>query len=239
MMSNMIASATTARKPAPFRELVKTIFYAGLFAALFRTFLYQPFHIPSESMVPNLLVGDYLFVSKFSYGYGKYSPPLIAWPISGRILGHAPQRGDIVVFRNPQEPDVAYIKRLIGLPGDRVQVTNGQLVLNGQPVPRQPETPYTLPQPDGSQRLVSQYRETLPDGVSYAILEADDAYGPLDNTREFTVPAGHYFMMGDNRDRSQDSRTPYVGFIPAENLIGRADLIVFSFGHWKRFFRPL
>lgn len=238
-MSEVTATTAAPRKPGMFWELVKTIVYAGLFAALFRTFLYQPFHIPSESMVPNLLVGDYLFVSKFSYGYGKYSPPLMEWPITGRIFGHAPQRGDVVVFRNPQEPDIAYIKRLIGLPGDRIQVTDGQLLINGQIVPRTPETPHTLRQRDGTDRLVTQYRETLPEGVSYDILEADDTYGALDNTREFTVPESHYFMMGDNRDRSQDSRTPSVGFIPAENLIGRADIIVFSFGHWNRFFRPL
>lgn len=237
-MSDLTATAAP-RKPGVFWELVKTLVYAGLFAALFRTFLYQPFHIPSESMVPNLLVGDYLFVSKFSYGYGKYSPPLFAWPIEGRILGHAPKRGDIIVFRNPQEPDVAYIKRLIGLPGDRIQMIDGQLVLNGKSVQRTPETPYTLPQPDGTERLVTRFRETLPDGSSHDILEADDTYGALDNTQEFTVPPGHYFMMGDNRDRSQDSRTPYVGFVPAENLIGQADLIVFSFGHWNRFFRSL
>jgi signal peptidase I len=238
-MSDATTTAAHPRKSGLVREFVKTIVYAGLFAALFRTFLYQPFHIPSESMVPNLLVGDYLFVSKFSYGYGKYSPPLFAWPIKGRIFGQTPERGDVVVFRNPQEPDVAYIKRLIGLPGDRIQVTDGQLYINSQPAPRQPETPYTLRQSDGTDRLVTEYRETLPNGISYAILEVDADYGALDNTREFVVPEGHYFMMGDNRDRSQDSRTPYVGFVPAENLIGRADLIVFSFGHWKRFLLTL
>jgi signal peptidase I len=237
----MSSAATTTPAPSTktslLRELIRTILYAGVFAAVFRTFLYQPFHIPSESMVPNLLVGDYLFVSKFAYGYGKYSPPLFTWPISGRILGHAPERGDIVVFRNPQEPDVAYIKRLIGLPGDRVQIVNGLLLLNGQPVPRTPDMPYYAE--DAPEVPVVRFRETLPEGKSYAILEADDSYGPLDNTRTWTVPPEHYFMMGDNRDRSQDSRTPYVGFVPAENLIGRADVIVFSFGRWNRFFRSL
>lgn len=228
-----------ADKPARgafFRELVKTIVYAGLFAALFRTFLYQPFHIPSESMVPNLQIGDYLFVNKFAYGYGKYSPPLFAWPIKGRLFGSTPERGDIVVFRNPTEPDISYIKRLIGLPGDRVQVLDGILYLNGQPVPRTPQTPYSAENPDGTVSLVEHGRETLPGGKQVDILEAEGNSGPLDNTREFTVPPGHYFMMGDNRDRSQDSRTPMVGFVPEENLIGRADIVVFSFGHWNRWF---
>jgi len=210
-------------------ETVKVIIQALLIALVFRTFLYHPFNIPSGSMVPTLLVGDYLFVSKFSYGYSRYSFPIDLPFIEGRIWqGDGPQRGDIAVFRPPREPGTDYIKRVVGLPGDRIQVDDGMLYINGEAVKREP-----APEWEGGDSFVrpgvKQYRETLPNGVSYVTLDMTEN-GPGDNTRVFEVPPEHYFLMGDNRDNSQDSRflNGPVGFVPVENLVGRAEIIFFS-----------
>jgi signal peptidase I len=205
-----------------------------LIALVIRTFLFQPFNIPSGSMKATLLVGDYLFVSKFSYGYSHYSLPFSPPLFSGRIWGSEPQRGDVVVFRLPKDDSTDYIKRVIGLPGDRIQVTRGQLIINGQPVKRERVTDFIDTEESVTPRAVRRWRETLPNGVSYETLDLEEnAF--LDNTQEYTVPAGHFFMMGDNRDNSTDSRVlNQVGYVPFQNLIGRAQVIFFSIGEGER-----
>jgi signal peptidase I len=198
-----------------------------------RTFLFQPFNIPSESMQATLLVGDYLFVEKFSYGYSKYSVPfgstLFGQTNHGRFPSIAPSRGDVVVFKMPNKDSTDYekdfIKRLIGMPGDTVQMKDGTLYLNGKMIPKVRVDDY-VETIDGQPHHVPQYRETLPGGKSYLVLDRDPE-GPMDNTDIYTVPAGHYFMMGDNRDNSDDSREA-VGYVPAENLEGKALFRFFS-----------
>jgi signal peptidase I len=214
-------------------EAVKTIVYAVLIALVVRTVAYEPFNIPSGSMIPTLLVGDYLFVSKFSYGYSRYSLPFGLPLFSGRIFEfHKPQRGDVVVFWNPlAKPEPAdFIKRLVGLPGDKVQMIHGQLFINGQMVPRRQVDDYVYPE---SAQVEHQYIESLPRGpdeppLEHPIIKVGDD-GPLDNTAVYEVPEDHYFAMGDNRDNSEDSRVmSVVGFIPAENIVGKAQFIFFS-----------
>ena len=223
-----VADRTAGRKAKEggIGETIKVVVQALLIALVFRTFLYHPFNIPSGSMEPTLLIGDYLFVSKFSYGYSRYSFPLDLPLIDGRIWGDAPERGDIVVFRPPREPETDYIKRVIGLPGDRIQLRGGTVYINDEAVDREPAGDWEGAGPFGAAR---QYRETLPNGVSYLTLDSTDG-GAGDDTRVFEVPPDHYFLMGDNRDNSQDSRflDGPVGFVPAENLVGRADVIFFS-----------
>ncbi|WP_137135262.1 signal peptidase I [Rhizobium sp. FKY42] len=210
-------------------ENIKVIIQALLLALVIRTVLFQPFTIPSGSMMPTLLVGDYIFVNKFAYGYSKYSLPLSPNLFSGRILASEPTRGDVIVFRLPTDPNVDYIKRLIGLPGDRIQMINGVLHLNGKPVPKQPDGKFTSDYRLDPGTDVPVFRETLDNGKAYETLDQiQDGRG--DNTREFVVPAGHYFFMGDNRDNSLDSRFD-VGYVPAENLVGRASIIFFSLGN--------
>ena len=244
-------------------ETIKVIIQALLIAFVIRLFLFQPFNIPSGSMIPTLRVGDYLFVNKLSYGYGPYSlrftagafgyelftvPPL---PIKGRLFEFGkPARGDVVVFKLPQDTKTDYIKRIIGLPGDRIQVRDSILYINGKPVKRERIGDYVEPRGQGGGLPVAQFRETLPNGVSY--ITHDLGYRPqADDTPEYHVPPGHYFMMGDNRDNSLDSRFT-VGYVPYENLLGRATFIFFSHERdasfwkiwrwpvdirWKRFFR--
>jgi signal peptidase I len=223
------------------RETLLIIFQALVLVIVFKIFLYQPFIIPSPSMVPTLLVGDYLFVSKFSYGYSKHSLPWSPDLFSGRIWAGEPKRGDVIVFKLPSDPSQDYIKRLIGLPGDKIQVKAGILHINGEPVQLRQTTDFvgkgsTCSKGDmRSEITVSRYIETLPGGVSHEILNCSTSLG--DDTRVFEVPAEHYFMMGDNRDNSTDSRFD-VGFVPAENLVGRAEILIFSVHEDSSLFSP-
>ncbi len=210
------------------RDTVKTVLVAALIALGIRTFAYEPFNIPSGSMLPTLLVGDYLFVSKLSYGYSRHSFPMGLAPFSGRIFASEPQRGDVAVFKLPTDNSTDYIKRIIGLPGDRIQVLGGRVFLNDQLLERRLVREEWHRDGWGTAQRLSLYEEILPDGRSYRILERSDD-GPLDNTPVYTVPEGHYFAMGDNRDNSLDSRVlAQVGYIPHENLVGRASFLFFS-----------
>ncbi|SMR83328.1 signal peptidase I . Serine peptidase. MEROPS family S26A [Aliiroseovarius halocynthiae] len=248
-------------------ENVKTIFWALIIAGIFRTLFFQPFWIPTGSMKDTLLIGDFLFVNKMAYGYSQHSCPFSACPISGRIFGSEPERGDVVVFRHPTL-GTDYVKRLVGLPGDKIQVKNSVLWINGEEAKQVPAGMFSetkLPQGrfrtnpqcinrpvgEGAECLKEKFIETLPGGVSHSILNF--ANRSVDNTNVFTVPEGHYFFMGDNRDNSIDSRVSPnaggVGFVPAEYLLGRADRIMFSaagkrlfyFWTWRsdRFFKEI
>jgi signal peptidase I len=229
MKSKSAPTGLTKRKSAGgVVETVKTVVYAVLIALAVRTVAFEPFNIPSGSMVPTLLVGDYLFVSKFSYGYSRYSLPFGLPLFSGRIFFHSPERGDVVVFKLPSDNSTDYIKRVIGLPGDHIQMKSGNLYINDQLVPRKRIQDYLYQEGNGTVLPLAQYIETLPNGVQHRIIKMGDN-GPLDNTPVYNVPSGEYFMMGDNRDNSQDSRVlSAVGYVPAENLIGRAEFIFFS-----------
>ena len=208
-------------------ELLKAMGFAAIIALVIRSFLFEPFNIPSGSMFPTLLVGDYLFVEKYSYGYSKYSFPGDFLPITGRFMFSQPKRGDVAVFRQPKHPEIDYIKRIIGLPGDKIQMKEGRLYINGKIVPRDFQGSENYRDED-IYNLYSKYVETLPNGVKHYIYEITDD-GQLDNTDVYEVPDGMYFAMGDNRDASLDSRVQdQVGFVPAENLIGRAAFIFYS-----------
>lgn len=216
----------TVSKSGGIGETIRTVVYAILIALGIRTFAYEPFNIPSGSMIPTLLVGDYLFVSKFSYGYSRYSLPFGLPLIPGRILFTEPERGDVVVFKLPRDNETDYIKRIIGLPGDRIRMVDGRLYINNELVKRERIEDF-VPEEAPSMRVM-QFMETLPNGRRHRILERSDS-GMLDNTPEYVVPTGHYFGMGDNRDDSVDSRVlAGVGYIPRENLVGRADVLFFS-----------
>ena len=214
-------------------ETVRLVIEAGLIALGIQAFLFQPFNIPSGSMMATLLVGDYLFVSKFSYGYSRYSFPLSLPLFSGRIIGSPPERGDIVVFRLPTDTSADYIKRVIGLPGDRIQVRDGVVHINDQPVKREQIEDYIDYDENPRGTRVRRWRETLPNGVTYNTLDLPFNQ-QADNTEVFTVPPDHYFMMGDNRHNSTDSRYPQVGYVPFENLVGRAQIIFFSLAEGER-----
>jgi signal peptidase I len=228
-MKPMTVSGDGTRKQGGLGETVRTVLHALLIALTIRIVLFQPFVIPSGSMKGTLLIGDYLFVSQYSYGYSRYSLPLSPPLFSGRILAAEPERGDVVVFRLPNDDSSDYIKRVIGLPGDRIQMVGGVLHINGVPVRRERVGDF-IDDESGRPERVRRWRETLPNGVSYQALDLqDNAF--LDNTQEYVVPPGHYFMMGDNRDNSTDSRVlAAVGYVPFENLIGKAQIIFFSIG---------
>ena len=222
----MSVADKSQKKSGGLGETVSVIVQALLLALVIRTLLFQPFSIPSGSMRPTLLEGDYLFVTKWAYGYSHHSLPFSPKLFSGRIWGSEPERGDVVVFKFPPNPSLDYIKRVIGLPGDRIQMRQGQLFINDEPVPREKVGQIDDPDVTEVDRPVDVYRETLPNGVTYDTLDlSSNSIG--DDTREFVVPNGHYFMMGDNRDNSADSRFS-VGFVPYENLVGRANIIFFS-----------
>jgi len=248
-------------------ELDKTVVYALLLAGVIRTLFFQPFWIPSGSMKPTLLIGDFLFVNKMAYGYSRYSCPFAICPIPGRILAREPHRGDVVVFKHPVN-GTDYIKRLIGLPGDRIQVKDGMLYINGAVLPQQPDGTFhelnepqgpmgsmprcaNAPVPPGGDCTAEQSIETMPGGLQHKVLNIENGFA--DNTPVFTVPEGEFFFMGDNRDNSMDSRFPQsaggVGFVPFDHLVGRADRIIFSsagpsmlaFWTWRpdRFFKGI
>ena len=234
-----LSDAPARKKPSRARgwihEIISTLVYPLLAVLAVYTLLFQPFRIPSGSMVDTLLVGDFVWVSKFSYGYSRHSIPLSPPLFEGRIWGGQPERGDVIVFKLPRDNSTDYIKRLIGLPGDRVQVKDGFLYINGVAAPTEFVGEVDVPTETGSKATerVLKYRETLPNGVTHFILHKKYDTGPRsgidgNNTPEYVVPEGHYFMMGDNRDNSVDSRWPIengVGFVPYDNLVGRADLI--------------
>ncbi|MEM6383790.1 MAG: signal peptidase I [Pseudomonadota bacterium] len=221
------ADDTTEEQPkkSELWDTVVVLFQAFLIALVIRTLLFQPFVIPSSSMVGTLLIGDYLFANKFAYGYSRHSLPFSPDIFEGRLFSSDPERGDIAVFKLPSDGSTDYIKRVIGLPGDVVELEGGQIILNGEPVPREPVDPFV--HPDTGQ-TVPQFEETLPNGVTYRVLDLIENSMLDTSSQPFIVPEGHYFMMGDNRDNSSDSRTALVGYVPLENFVGRADLIFFS-----------
>ena len=249
MATKSIRRRRSARRRGGLAETTRFLLLVFIAAVILRSFIVAPFVIPSGSMLPRMMIGDFLFVAKWPYGYSRYSMPFGLGSFDGRIFANAPDRGDVAVFRNPNGND-DYVKRLIGLPGDSVQVRGGTLYLNGQAVPRVRVADYLMPitlnspcrtadpdaarvveDPDGSRSCAfARYRETLPGGRSYYVLDQVD--GPADDTPVFRVPEGHYFMMGDNRDDSMDSRFPQaiggVGFLPEDNLIGEALITFFS-----------
>ena len=269
------------RATESFGDIIRTIIYALLIALTFRTLLFQPFSIPSGSMKPTLLIGDYLFVSKYSYGYSKYAVPygnlLPDGVFGGRLFGSEPERGDVIVFRNPANEDEDYIKRLVGLPGDKIQMIRGVLNINGEPVKLERTESFIEPKNPGQARCVQganlerfgvpaaerdvvqsdrnlclkvQFIETLPGGLRHPVLDFDGPFNRLDDTDVLTVPHGHFFFMGDNRDNSQDSRRQHggIGFVPEQHLIGRAEIILLSsdgpfwqFWNWRadRFFKAI
>ena len=235
------APAAKAQTPAnELTEIIKTVVYALLIALVIRVLLFQPFTIPSASMEPALLQGDYIIVSKFAYGYSRHSMPFSPPLFKGRAFDRAAHRGDIVVFKLPRDGHTDYIKRIIGVAGDTIQMKGGVVYLNGAPLPRKELSPATEMSPFGFSHPVQRFLETLPSGKSYVTYD----YGPdgdVDNTGVYVVPPKSYFMMGDNRDNSQDSRYPEaigVGYVPEENLVGKADIILLSWDDKASIFKP-
>ena len=251
------ADSAQGEQPRKDESFFSFLFWLVLGVVVLRSFIVAPFNIPSESMLPRLLNGDYLFATKWSYGYSKYSLPFSLPLIPGRIFASEPERGDIVIFKAPPGNDIDYIKRVIGLPGDEIQMKGGQVFINGTAVPKVRVADFILPvtqnmidaaardmrgpcvdasfeftMADGQAACrYPQFRETLPNGVTYNVLDMGQM--PQDDTPVSIVPEGHMFLMGDNRDNSMDSRFPAVegqgiGIVPQENLVGKAGMMMFS-----------
>ncbi|CAN5754028.1 signal peptidase I [soil metagenome] len=242
-MTDDVHSADSSDKSGAMNEvveIVKTVVYALMIALFLRVIFFQPFTIPSASMEPTLLEGDYIIVSKYSYGYSKNSIPFSPPIFKGRIFEKTPDRGDIIVFKLPRDGHIDYIKRLVGLPGDRIQVKGGVLWINGKAIPRKPLPPVMVDSGYGFTRNVERYQETFPNGKTFITYD----FGPdgdVDNTDVYVVPEGNYFFMGDNRDNSLDSRVPSeigVGYVPAENLVGKARIIMLSWNKGASLFKP-
>jgi len=222
----MLQSMTKSKKNSFFGNL-KSIFIAIFIALLIRSFIFEPFNIPSGSMKPNLLVGDFIFVSKYSYGFSKHSLPFSIPLIPGKIFSDTPERGDVVVFKTPENNRTDYIKRVIGLPGDKIEIKNGIIFINGSEILRKKLNDFIDTDNKTSNKRVRMYNEYF-FNKEINILDITDN-GIADNTQLFNVPENHFFVMGDNRDNSQDSRfISTVGFIPYENLVGKAQFIFFS-----------
>ncbi len=221
-------------------DFFRSILMIILMILLFNSFGFKAFKIPSESMLKNLMVGDFLVVSKYTYGFSKHSLPFSLPLFSGRIFASEVDRGDVVVFRLPRDPEIYYIKRIVGVPGDKIQMRRGMLYLNGEKVPTEKLTDYVRINEFGRQERFERYQETMPNGRSYEILDRGYPQSPMaEDTDIFIVPEGHYFAMGDHRDNSQDSRWPAstgVGFVPAENIIGEARWVLLSFDNKASFF---
>ena len=213
---------------------IKTIIYALLIAIVIRSLLFQPFYIPSSSMEPNLLVGDRLFVSKYSYGYSRHSFPFSPKIASGRFNYMVPKRGDVVVFKTPADNRTDYIKRLIGLPKDKIQIINSELFLNDKKIVRNKLKKTYKINCGNSELEINAYEEVLPNGVKYIAVYRKD--GTMLNSDPYIVPKDHFFFMGDNRDNSKDSRASEVGFVPRKNLIGKAKIIFFSHNGSAKFY---
>ena len=230
----MVSTSKQTKSPAAgggVAELLRTLLYALVVALAIRTIAYEPFSVPSESMLPTLEVGDYFFVSKYSYGYSRHSLPFSPPLFSGRIFEDEPERGDVAVFKLPIDNKTDYVKRVIGLSGDRIQMVEGILHINDEPVRREVVPSDVYVDREGNSIL---YRESMPSGASYLTLDRRETF--QDNTDVYVVQDGHYFMMGDNRDNSIDSRFERdVGQVPAQNFVGRAEIIFFSgngFARW-------
>ncbi len=213
-------------KENSFFSNLKSVGLAVFIALLIRSFVAEPFNIPSGSMKPNLLVGDFIFVTKWSYGYSKHSLPFSIPLIPKKIFSNIPNRGDIVVFKTPEDNRTDYIKRVIGLPGDKIRVTNGEIYLNENKILRKKLNDFIDNDKNAFIKRIRKYQE-YHDDLTFEVLDIMDD-GIADNTKLFLVPEGHFFVMGDNRDNSQDSRFKTVGFIPIENLVGKARFIFFS-----------
>ena len=225
------------KEKGSFSDTLKTLLLALIIAIVIRSFLFEPFRIPSGSMYPTLQVGDFLFVSKYSYGYSRYSFPFGMVPFKGRIWYDEPKRGDIVVFKYPRDNKTDYIKRVIGLPGDRIKLEHGRLYINGEEVERERKDDYVIFDDVTNTGVYPHYSETLPGGKVHDIIEISDEQS-VDNYGEITVPENSFFMMGDNRDRSDDSRV-HVGFVPKENLVGKARVLFFSYSGNGEWYNPL
>jgi len=231
---------TFEKQKYPWNDTIRTVLVALVLAMTFRSLAFEPFHIPSGSMKSNLLVGDYLFVSKYTYGYSRYSFPFGFRFYDGRALEFKkPKRGDVVVFRLPSNPRIDFIKRVMGLPGDSIQVRDGTVYINGSALERSKIDEWGDENPENGQTVsIPRLQETLPDGKKIAILK-QYRYGSADNTPIFVVPENKYFMMGDNRDNSRDSRFEEVGFVPEENIVGRAEMIFFSVNESFNILNPI